>query len=243
MVQGGTLRVAGNTVARPYTVADGAGLDVVNINPSAPFQASSLTLGTLGTSALTLELTAATLPTSGIVSVSDSGGLTANGKVDVTFASAQPLTPGTISLVKYNGSLGGVGFAAFSNGKLTLPSRVLGSLVNNTANSSIDLNISGVDFVKWNGNLSRNWDINGTQNWKVASNSLATNYLENPAPGDTVVFDDTATGTKNVNLTAPLKPSAVTVNSTADYTFSGAGKLSGPTGLTKSGSGMPATVE
>jgi autotransporter-associated beta strand protein len=52
------------------------------------------------------------------------------------------------------------------------------------------------------------------------------------------VFDDTATGTKNVNLTAPLKPSAVTVNSTADYTFSGAGKLSGPTGLTKSGSGM-----
>jgi autotransporter-associated beta strand protein len=236
-VNGGKLRVLSNNVSRPYVVADGASLDVVNTDPSSSFQMSSLTLGSTSASGLTLELTAATLPSNGVISVNDANGLVANGKVNVVFSSIQPLTIGQIPLIRYNGTIGGAGFGAFSTGTLTLPSRVIGSLVDNTGGSSIDLNISGVDFVKWNGNVNGDWNIDTTQNFKLASNSAATTYLENPAPGDTVVFDDTAAGTKTVNLTTTLKPSSVTVNGAADYTFTGPGKLSGPTGLTKNDSG------
>jgi autotransporter-associated beta strand protein len=236
-VSGGKLRVLGNIVSRPYVIGDGASLDVVNTDPFNTFQMSSLTLGSTSASGLTLELTAATLPTTGVISVNDSDGLVANGKVNVVFSSVEPLTVGQIPLIKYNGTIGGAGFGAFSTGALTLPSRVMGSLVNNTGNSSIDLSITGVDFVKWNGNVNGDWNIDTTQNFKLASNGSATTYLENPAPGDTVVFDETAAGTKTVNLTTTLKPSSVTVQGGVNYTFTGAGKLSGPTGLTKNDGG------
>src|SRR5207237_7204202 len=120
---------------------------------------------------------------------------------------------------------------------LTLPSRVLGNLVDDSANSSVDLKVTGVDFIKWTGATDGNWDINSTPNWKLNSNNTATTCLESPAPGDTVVFDETAGGTHNVNLTTTLTPSAVTVNGPSDYTFGGPGKLSGPSGITKAGAG------
>ena len=55
--------------------------------------------------------------------------------------------------------------------------------------------------------------------------------------GDEVLFDDNATGTTAVNVTATVAPVKITVNnSTKDYTFSGTGKISGSTGITKTGS-------
>src|SRR5206468_2358416 len=56
-------------------------------------------------------------------------------------------------------------------------------------------------------------------------------------PGDQVLFNDLASGTTNVNVTATLQPSIVTAdNSVLDYTFSGSGKISGVTALIKKGS-------
>ena len=56
-------------------------------------------------------------------------------------------------------------------------------------------------------------------------------------PGDAVLFDDSATGITTVNLTTILSPVTITVdNSSKDYTFTGSGQLSGPTGLNKRGS-------
>ena len=84
--------------------------------------------------------------------------------------------------------------------------------------------------VKWAGNLSGNWDTT-TTNWLNGS----TPYKY--ADGITARFDDSGL-TNNVNLTITLLPAGTTVsNSSVNYTFGGAGKLSGGGGLTKQGSG------
>ncbi len=82
----------------------------------------------------------------------------------------------------------------------------------------------------WLGVGSNPWDINNTANWQRGNNT-ATKYLEN----DQVVFTDLAVN-KNVDITSTVSPDLVTVNSTADYTFSGA-SINGTSGLFKQGTG------
>ena len=67
--------------------------------------------------------------------------LTANGIVSINVANGLQLTTGQFVLVDYEGSIGGGGFDAFV--LANLPPGVEAELVNNTANSSIDLNITG----------------------------------------------------------------------------------------------------
>jgi hypothetical protein len=54
-------------------------------------------------------------------------------------------TAGTFPVIDYSGAIGGSGFGGFT---LQLPLRVAGSLVNNAANSSVDVEILGVDTPK-----------------------------------------------------------------------------------------------
>jgi autotransporter-associated beta strand protein len=109
------------------------------------------------------------------------------------------------------------------------------------------LDITGYDIPHWTGAVNGNWDIDdgtgtvGTLNWALSGGG-STGYYQGGAVGtDSVLFDNTATGTKTVNLTTTLTPIAVTVNNdnlTGDtYTFTGTGKLSGATTLTKLGNG------
>ncbi|MCX6879522.1 MAG: autotransporter-associated beta strand repeat-containing protein [Verrucomicrobia bacterium] len=85
----------------------------------------------------------------------------------------------------------------------------------------------------WNGNVNSYWDLNTTANW--SADGLPASYHDGAIPA----FDDSATGTTTVNLTTALAPGGVTVtNSTKNYTFTGPGKLTGPTGLTKNGTGV-----
>ena len=84
----------------------------------------------------------------------------------------------------------------------------------------------------WNGNVNGNWDIT-TLNWLAGG--ISTNYTDSSV----VQLDDTATGTTSINLATAVSPKSVTViNTTKPYTLSGAGKISGATGLTKSGNGI-----
>ena len=120
-----------------------------------------------------------------------------------------------------------------------LPARTVGSLVYNTANTSINLNVTAVDSIVWRGDLSATWDVGtaigtgGTNNWRLSSNpATATNFVQ----GDAVRFDDTGTAT-TVTIPASVQPSGVTVTGAANYTFQGAGGIDGSTRLTKSGTG------
>ncbi len=146
------------------------------------------------------------------------------------------LALGQFTLIKY-ASLGGDDGSGFVLG--SLPARVQGYLSNNTANSSIDLVITNVTSPKWAGTVDRDWDIDQTANWIPISGGAPMTYFQTNVPGDSVLFDDSATGTNVVNLTTNLSPSGSTVNnSSKHYTFVGSGGLSGPTGLTKKGSGL-----
>jgi autotransporter-associated beta strand protein len=147
---------------------------------------------------------------------------------------AYALATGQYPLVKYD-ALGGGGFATLQ--LAPLPRGIAATLVDNIANSSVDVNVtSGTAApVTWTGATNGTWDINTTANWQT--NGTSTTYLQPANVGDSVIFNDTATGTRTVNLAAVANPLAVAVNnSSSNYTFTG-NKISGTTGLTKSGSG------
>ena len=80
-----------------------------------------------------------------------------------------------------------------------------------------------------------NWDVKATSNW----NNNSQKFYEM----DNVTFDNTSAVTSVVLQDTAYQPIAVypgsiTVNSSQDYYFSGSGKISGPTGIAKSGIGM-----
>ncbi len=82
--------------------------------------------------------------------------------IEISLNTAQSRILGTgknmlIPLISYS-TLGGAGFAGLpggpSNPNLILPPRVLASLVNNTGSNSVDLNITGIDTIRWNGSTA-----------------------------------------------------------------------------------------
>lgn len=103
------------------------------------------------------------------------------------------------------------------------------------------LNVGGTSTsalpLVWKTSTAGIWDTS-TLNWNDSTmptpNTVA--YSEGLLVGDSVVFDDTVSANTVVTLSTTVKPSSVTVdNSVRDYTISGAGSISGITGLTKSG--------
>ncbi len=119
----------------------------------------------------------------------------------------------------------------------TIPGGFQGYISNNVTTLTIDLVITNgpaliaLKTINWNGTINGDWDTT-TKNW--ITNGVQTNYFQ----GDYVTFDDTLAGTANVVLTTAMSPSSLTVNnSSANYVFSGTGKISGATGLSKQGSG------
>ncbi len=173
------------------------------------------------------------------VSINAGTVLTADGTNIVINLSGSGFLAGQFPLVKYSGSIGGKGFAAFKLG--TLPSGVpsASQLVNNTANHSIDLSIPSVNRLTWNGTNS-NWDINTTFNWKdsLFNPSTYQEYGTTTIYGDEVTFDDTLSDPSqtHINLTTELHPSTVNMSAFGTtYVLDGSGKLSGGSFLNVSG--------
>ena len=136
---------------------------------------------------------------------------------------------GTYPLIKYTGTLSGTPPAT----ALTLPTGVTATIVNNTGNKSIDLNVTAGNTPVYWAVGSATWDINTTANWKN-TNGTALNYFE----GDAVVFADAFSGTSpiTVTLNSTVNPASVTVsNSTKSFTISGTGGIAGSIGLNKYG--------
>ncbi len=156
--------------------------------------------------------------------------VTTTGTVNIEISGSN-LTPGTVTLIEYGG-LGGDGFAAFN----LIPTPGLGAFLEDNA-GAVDLVITGLTGAKWNGASNGDWDIDGTANWQLIPGNSATTYQENGGIGFRAWFDDSATGTKTVNLTTALSPLEVIVETGGSYTFTGTGGLSGAGGLTKKGSG------
>jgi autotransporter-associated beta strand protein len=229
-VAAGTLALNPVVSAGGFSVSSGATMTLASGAGTASLGTPTLAFGG-ATSTLRFDLNTATVPTAALVNVTGIDGLTPNGaQLQVTNAQAFPT--GTFTLIDYAGTGITSGFA------LQLPGRTAGSLVYDTANTRIDLNITGSDSVVWTGAAGGTWDVGtapgagGTNNWKLASNSNATNFIDT----DTALFDDSTTN-RTVTLNTTARPAAVTVNTAATYTFQGTGAIAGTTGLTKQGTG------
>ncbi|HEX8916294.1 MAG TPA: autotransporter-associated beta strand repeat-containing protein, partial [Humisphaera sp.] len=225
-VTGGTIATstAGGPAGNAFTAAGGTGNTLT---------VPSLTFGTGTAVRLNVGATGGDLitATTALVNPTTAG---------VTFRLTQTggvLVPnGTYDLIKYGGTSPGLaGFTIGSFGHATA------ALVD--TGTAIAVQVTGNDRVVWDATTNGTWDVNTTANWKLQTAGTSTNYLE----GDDVLFQDNPTGATAgaVTLAANVAPSNVRFNNTAatPYTVSAgtAIGITGPTGLTKDGTGT-ATV-
>ncbi|WP_295125127.1 autotransporter-associated beta strand repeat-containing protein [uncultured Chitinophaga sp.] len=80
----------------------------------------------------------------------------------------------------------------------------------------------------WTGAISQDWDLT-TQNWRDSANT--------PLPftdSSSVAFNGAG---NTINITAPMAAGDMLINSAANYSFSGAGYITGTKSVNKSGSG------
>ncbi len=154
-----------------------------------------------------------------------------NGDLDpqgstISINALQPLSPGTYRLFNYTGTK----LSSFNATPLTNTSTTshYTLAVDESTPNQVNLVVSGtVSSLTWYGS-STNWDINTTANWNLGT----LKYFN----FDTVTFDDTAL-TNLVNIVGTVIPTSVAFNNSAtNYTIQGSGKISGPTGISKSGS-------
>ncbi len=208
------------------TVANGAGYGAKLIVPGTQLTIASLTLGTSAATTLALDLGGAGNPAAAPLVVS--GVLAVNGTSTVNISDALPQVGPQFALIQY-GSKTGAGKFVLG----TLPKGVQATLIDNTANKSIDLLITSVGLPRWDGEVAGSfWDINNSTNWIELSTGLATVYKDTFP----VLFDDAALGSTTVNLAGNVLPGAITVNNTnLAYTITGAGKIGGTATLTKLG--------
>ncbi|MEK0447510.1 MAG: hypothetical protein RLZZ399_2831, partial [Verrucomicrobiota bacterium] len=157
------------------------------------------------------------------------------GTLNVAVLGGGRAVAGTYTLIDYAGvALNGSQFSQISLASAVLGTNALSiSLVNNTANTSIDLWVAAESRV-WSGAGGNGgvWNLNSGSNW-VGNTSFFN--------GDRVLFDDSATGSSTVllnNADGALAPSEIVVNNTArNYVFTGSGAIAGAGTLTKQGAG------
>lgn len=230
-----------SATANNVTLNAGTVVNVTN-NPSAYAINGAGNLAIQSNTVLTLNYGAlGGNPTAGGISVA--GSISVGGPTNVINILGSGFTAGQFPLIKYGAGT----LASISGFKLNLPPGVNATLVNNTANQSLDLNISFIgQALTWsgatNGIVLANWNINGDTNWNSASGQ--TRYLEylGNTFGDLVTFDDSLFNdgiqvpATNVILTTTVHPSQITMNNSAyPYVFSGPGSLSGPASLILNG--------
>jgi autotransporter-associated beta strand protein len=110
---------------------------------------------------------------------------------------------------------------------------VTGTGINLTNTVVVTLNvIRGAANLVWAGTTSGLWDVTNSANWLNA----ATTALSPFAQGDSVLLDDTPGVTNTITIPVAVLPASFTNNSSANnFTIVGPGKISGATGLVKSG--------
>ena len=215
-----------NQSGAAYYLVDYGALDVLPVSGKPMLPMSSLTadIQRLGPPSISFSRLT-TMPTSPVIFATN---LLIVSSCDI-IPPKSGYSIGQFPLIKYNGAIGGAGFSGLTMN--TLPRGVAGALVDNSANHTIDLQITSIGMV-WTGLNSSDWDISTTENW-YNPQYLTPDYYQD---GDTVVFNDSATN-YYVNIPATVKPTGITVNTTNTYIFNGTAGISGVASLLKTGSG------
>jgi autotransporter-associated beta strand protein len=240
-IGGGTITLSGfNTYKGATTVSAGklVGVSGGSIQSSAVTVASGSALGvrvasdggqwglgalTLNSGSTTAEFDFAVAPSTITAPMFVNGDLINNGTLGISVISDSLISGATYPLIQYSGSLT-IG-ALMTN----LPVGVSGTLVNNIANKTIDLNVTTGNGLVWSAGTGV-WDINTSSNW---NNQTAT-YTDGSSP----LFNDTPAGAGpfTVTLNTNVNPGSVIVNNDVKaYTIGGSGAMAGAAELIKSG--------
>jgi fibronectin-binding autotransporter adhesin len=225
-VNGGILQLPSSTTPTgACTVADGTTL-IISGNAGTTWRAAGMTLGTSTGASLKIRNFGSVIGSAPVDITS--GTLTANGTISLEVSGVFDVGSFPLIYLPQGTSIGGGGFGAFVLG--ALPPGVTGNLVD--AGDQIILNVTSVDKLNWFGNLSSDWDINTTSNWKFGAGTAT--YTD----GSEANFTDVATGSTDVVLNSPVAPSNVVFNnSSKNYTLNGSSGITGNTGLVKNGTG------
>lgn len=145
-------------------------------------------------------------------------GLIQIGLLDGPLDTTQPYR-----LFDYGGGL----FNAFSG--VEVPNSRYTATLDTTVAQQVNVTFTGAALDRiWSGGTPT-WDLGTTAAW----NADADTFL-NP---DNVRFDDTAAGGHTVTLNTTVLPSSMVVSGATDYAITGAGRITGSTGLIKDGAG------
>lgn len=237
-VYGGTLAETSGSISKSPTVIFTGATNAININTNGGTVLDNSNLTYNANSRLQFVYSNSVVPSATVPALMITNGtttLTANGAVTVDIICGTPAV-GQFPLIKYVGTVGGVGGSAFTIGNLA--PHTSGYISNNVGNNSIDLVITNVTQpLTWTAG-SATWDTT-TANFKDTLGAAAT-YQEIGVLGDSVIFDDSTAGSSpiTVNLISSVIPAGVAVNnSTKNYVFSGPGSINGLGALTKTGTG------
>ena len=219
VVNQGTLGVTLPSASQALALSGSTKLTLGTTNSAWALSSAALTnatvdfyYGSWGVNSYTeANLTVANLALSGTVTVNVTG-------------TGFPAT--NLTLLTYGSKTGG---GAFALG--TLPSGAAATLVDDGSRLVLQVTTPSVQDLIWSVG-DGNWQTNGAADW----NGGTAIYLEYPSgSGDNVFFNDLSAG-GTVNIPSVVKPALVTVDdSSATYTFSGPGRISGGTGINKLG--------
>ena len=228
VASGATLGGSGTASSAAVSVAQGGILDVSQ-NTGNTFVLGSLGFG--GSATMNFSYANGAYAAKPAISVATLS--TSTSPININVVNTPIGGSGTMELLKYTGTIGGSGSAAF---QLASPVNVGRYTYGLTISSNIlDLSYSG-DYPYWTGSNSTAWDTT-TLNWKLNSSNAPTQYV---ATGDNVVFDDRAgSGPKSVAINnGNVTPASVTFSNTAaSYTLTGSNSIAGATALTINGAG------
>jgi fibronectin-binding autotransporter adhesin len=249
-VTGGKLIVTGTLTGSALSVTSGGldGTGSVSTTTIADNTTNTIANGNGATGALTLS--ALTFQGDATVNVrrTNAAGLLVTGALTMTPANGTVIinlttttgiwSDGLNNLINF-GSFGG-SISNFTLGTLTRtlgPRQSYGGLVLNGNN--IALQVNG-DSPKWTGALNGVWstaNLVAPKNWKLIASGATTDYID----ADSVRFDDSATGTTSINISAgTVNPTSTTfANSAKNYTIASSGGfgIGGGGFLVKNGTG------
>lgn len=236
-VAGGFSVGAGKTLSGTGSLS--GGVSVVGGGVVAPGNAtgvgtltfSDLSLGTASLNYVWNAGTIGSIAVTGTDTLALTGG---TGSVTFNFANQSP-NLGLHTLIDYTGTPL-ANLTKFTVGSIF--SRIAYSLVNNTTDTKVELNVTGLNYPIWSGATSSEWSANvlgAPKNWKLSSDNSNTDFIV----GDRVVFNDAAVSaspTVDVSV-ADVSPLSVDVDGAKNYTFTGTAAIAGAGSLTKTGTG------
>ncbi len=228
-VLGGTLNLNPGTLITPGDLIVSNGAVAFDVSSGTSFTPANLVLPTNSI----LNLAYGTLTGNPAVpAIAASGALTVGGSNTIVITGSGWVT-GQFPLISYTGAT----LPNLNNFKLGALPGITAVLVNNTANHSLDLNITRLGAaLTWYGSVSGTWDF-ATGNWNNGSGLVNYSDGSGVTLDDTLYNDGVSPVRTNLNLTVTVQPYTLTQNSSLPYSETGTGGISGIGSVTINGSG------